>query len=250
MHTFSGRPAYVVALVVFLLSALLTQSGRAAGLRLVEIERDPGPMTRLSQAFLSDTNRESLLGIAADRLRDALGADHVSILLADEQQKLSQAAATSVADIRGDLTELAYRQGNSASFPSDQGGADIYLPIPVGVQRAGVLVARGLKSSERMAEGCAVLLGLALERERFLRLARAAEETRTNEEMKTTLLATLAHDLKTPSPRPAPPSRTGRRRRGPGGLALAVEQLRFLTRRIGEPWKSCARFRRAARRAV
>lgn len=240
VHTFSVEdPRNVVALVVFLLSALLIGRLSAlarARLRLVETERaDLAAMTRLSQAFLSDTNRESLLGIAADRLRDALGADHVSILLADEQGKLSRAAATSDAGTREDLAELAYRQGNSASFPSEGGGTDIYLPIPVGVQRAGVLVARGLKSSERMAEGCAVLVGLALERERFLRLARAAEETRTNEEMKSTLLATLAHDLKTPVSTARAAVENWSAQAGPSeGARLAVEQLRFLTRRIGE----------------
>src|SRR5262249_59610191 len=100
--------------------------------------------------------------------------------------------------VREARAELAYRKGTSAAFPSDRGGPDISLPIPVGVQRAGVLVARGLLSSERMAEGCAVLLGLALERERFLRIARAAEEVKTSDQMKSTLLAALAHDLKTP----------------------------------------------------
>jgi two-component system sensor histidine kinase KdpD len=49
-----------------------------------------------------------------------------------------------------------------------------------------------------MVEGCAALLALALEREKFLRVARTAEEIRAREEIKSTLLATLAHDLKTP----------------------------------------------------
>jgi two-component system sensor histidine kinase KdpD len=49
-----------------------------------------------------------------------------------------------------------------------------------------------------MAEACALLLGLAVERERFLRLKLAAEETRTSDQIKSTLLAQLAHDLKTP----------------------------------------------------
>ncbi|HKF42470.1 MAG TPA: ATP-binding protein [Thermoanaerobaculia bacterium] len=232
-------PRNVAALVVFLVSGLLI--GRLSSisrerLRLVEAERsDLARLTRLSQAFLSDTNRESLLGVAASRLQEALVARHVSILLAGDKGELTSAAATSDEKIREDLAELAYRQGNSAAFPSDPGGTDIYLPIPVGVQRAGVLVARGLLSSERMAEGCAVLLGLALERERFLRIARAAEETKTSDQMKSTLLAALAHDLKTPvaAARGAvenwaaesPPSESSR---------LAVEQLQTLTRRIGE----------------
>ena len=49
-----------------------------------------------------------------------------------------------------------------------------------------------------MAEACALLIGLAVERERFLRLTREAEATQTSEQMKSTLLAQLAHDLKTP----------------------------------------------------
>ena len=100
--------------------------------------------------------------------------------------------------IREDLAELAWRQGNSAAFPSELGGIDLYLPIPLGVQRVGCLVARGLERSERMAEGCAVLLGLALEREKYLKLTREAEQVRVREEMKSTFLAALAHDLKTP----------------------------------------------------
>lgn len=240
IHTFTVEdPRNIVALGVFLVSGLLI--GRLSALarrrlRLVEAERaDLAAMTRLSQAFLSDTNRESLLGVAADRVRDALGAEHVSILLADEQQKLTRAASTSDAEVRSDLADLAYRQGNSAVFPSALGGTDIYLPIPVGVQRAGVLVARGFQSSEGLAEGCAVLLGLALERERFLSLARAAEETKTSEEMKSTLLAALAHDLKTPVAAARGAIENWAAEAGPSDRSrLALSELESLTKRIAQ----------------
>lgn len=203
LFTFTiSDPRNVTALFVFLVSGILI--GRLSALsrerlRLAEAERrDLIALTQLSQGFLADTNRESLLGVAADRLRQALQCQQVAILLGRENGELAPAIATPDAAFRAEIAELAYRQGNSAAFPSDLGGTDIYLPIPVGLQRAGVLVARGLQSSERMAEACALLLGLAVERERFLRLARAAEETRTSEQMKSTLLAQLAHDLKTP----------------------------------------------------
>ena len=240
VHTFTVEdPRNVVALGVFLISGLLIGRLSATGrerLRLVEAERsDLAHLTRLSQAFLSDTNRESLLGVAASRLQDALGAVHVSIFLADDTGQLSRATATSDESVRHDLAELAYRQGNSAAFPSERGGTDIYLPIPVGVQRAGVLVARGLRSSERMAEGCAVLLGLALERERFLRMARAAEETKTSDQMKSTLLAALAHDLKTPVTAARGAIENWAAEAGPSEKSrLALEQVQALTRRIGE----------------
>jgi len=205
-------------------------------LRQVDAERrDLASLTRLSEAFLSDTNRESLFGVAADRLRGALQASHVAILIGDEKRELSIAAATGDFPFRRELADLAFRQGNSAAFPSEAGGIDIYLPIPVGVQRAGVLVANGQRSSERMAEGCAALLGLALERERFIRLARAAEETRTSEQMKSTLLATLAHDLKTPVAAARGAIENWAAEAGGSEKSrLAVEQLQALTRRIGE----------------
>ncbi|HTY40885.1 MAG TPA: DUF4118 domain-containing protein [Thermoanaerobaculia bacterium] len=232
-------PRNVAALFVFLVSGLLI--GRLSALSrrrlgLLEAERrDLIALTQLSQGFLSDTNRETLLGVAADRLRQALQCQQVAILLADDQGVLSQRIETANASFRADIAELVHRQGNSAAYPSDLGGTDIYLPIPVGLQRAGVLVARGLRSSERMAEACALLLGLAVERERFLRLARAAEETRTSEQMKSTLLAQLAHDLKTPvaAARGAIENWEADGR-GSEASRAAGGQLDALSRRIGE----------------
>ena len=240
LYTFTVEdPRNVAALVVFLASALLIgklSSTNRERLRLVEAERaELVNLTRLSEAFLSDTTRESLLGVAADRLRGALQARHVAILLDDGSGRLSVSAATSEEKIRDDLAELAFRQGNSADFPSGLGGTDIYLPIPVGVHRAGVLVARGMVSSERMAEGCAVLLGLALERERFVRFAREAEATKTSDQMKSTLLAALAHDLKTPVAAARGAVENWAREEGSSESSrLAVDELQALTRRIGE----------------
>jgi two-component system sensor histidine kinase KdpD len=240
IYTFTvDDPRNVAALFVFLVTGLLIGRLSATSrerLRLVEAERSElANLTRLSQAFLADTNRESLLGVAANRLREALKAAQVSLYLADNSARLTRAAATSEEPVREELADLAFQQGNSAAFPSASGGTDIYLPIPVGVQRAGVLVALGMRSSERMAEGCVVLLGLALERERFLRLAREAEETKSSEQMKSTLLAALAHDLKTPiATARATIENWAAEAGGSERSRLAVEQLQALTRRISE----------------
>jgi two-component system sensor histidine kinase KdpD len=240
LHTFTiDDPRNVAALFVFLISGLLI--GRLSALSrqrlgLLEAERrDLISLTRLSEGFLSDTNREVLLGVAVDRLRQALVCEQMAILLADLKGELSRRIGTGEFAVREDLAELAYRQGNSASFPSELGGTDIYLPIPIGLQRAGVLVARGLRSSERMAEACALLLGLAVERERFLALARAAEETRTSEQMKSTLLAQLAHDLKTPVAGAQGAVENWEAESGASDASrLAAEQLTALDRRLSE----------------
>jgi two-component system sensor histidine kinase KdpD len=195
-------PRNVIALGVFLAAALIVgRLSALARLRLRQVEserRELITLTRLSEAFFVDTNREALLGVAAERLHRALECRQVTILLVDRNGRLASHASSGGGGIRQDLAELAFSQGNSAAFPSAEGGTDIYLPIPLGVARVGTLVALGARASERLAEGCASLLGLALEREKFVRLAREAEETRAREEMKSTLLAALAHDLKTP----------------------------------------------------
>lgn len=173
--------------------------------------------------------------MAVDRLRQALLCEEVAIFIATSQGGLSPAAATPQADVRTDLVELAFRQGNSASFPSTLGGTDIYLPIPVGVQRIGALGARGMRSGERLAEACAALLGLALERERFVRMAREAESTKASDEMKSTLLAALAHDLKTPvAAARGAVENWASQSASPGSARLPLEAMERLTRRIND----------------
>ena len=240
VYTFTiDDPRNVAALFVFLASGLLIGHLSALARKrqhLAEAERrDFAALTQLSQAFLSDTTREFLLGVAADRLRRALQAEHVAVLLARESEELKEVVATPGAQVRQDLAELAYRQGNSAAFPSELSGIDIYLPIRLGVQRAGTLVAQGMQSSERLAEGCALLLGLALERERFVAFAREAERTKASEEMKTTLLAALAHDLKTPVAAASAAVENWEAASGQSQTSrLARLELSGLARRIGE----------------
>jgi two-component system sensor histidine kinase KdpD len=239
LHTFSIQDEQnVAALIVFLISGLLIGRLSAVGrerLRLVEAERaDLASLTQLSQAFFSDTLRDSLLEVATERLRTALQAQRVSIRLAGAGGTLASGTGP-FSDHRQDLAERAFRQGTAVALPSPLGGTDIYLPIPVGVQRAGVLIARGMRSSDRMAQGCAVLLGLSLERERLLRLELEAEETKVSDQMKSTLLAALAHDLKTPVAAARGAIENWADEAGPSeGSRLAVEELQTLTRRIGE----------------
>ena len=240
LYTFTIEdPRNVAALFVFLASGLLI--GHLSALarerqRLAEAERrDLVALTQLSQAFLSDTTRELLLGMAADRLGRALQASGVAILLARDDSELHEAAATPGVVVQKDLAELAWRQGNSAALPSKVEGVDIYLPIRIGVQRAGALVATGMLASERLAEGSALLLGLSLERERFMALAREAEKTRASEEMKSTLLATLAHDLKTPVAAASAALENWETGVGPNEASkLARSQLSALARRIAD----------------
>jgi two-component system sensor histidine kinase KdpD len=109
--------------------------------------------------------------------------------------------------------------------------------VNLGVHRVGALAARGIRSSERLAEACATLLGLALERERFLRIARDAELTRASDDMKTTLLAALAHDLKTPVATARGAIENWASRADPETARPALDAIASLTRRIEDLMK-------------
>ena len=198
--------------------------------------RDLIALTQLSQGFLSDTNRESLLGVAADRLRQALGAEQVAILIADDERGALEAdrdrerrsARTSRSSPSGRATRRRSRRSSAARTSICRSPSA--CSARASSSRAGCGRASAWPRPARL------LLGLAVERERFLRLTRAAEETQTSEQMKSTLLAPLAHDLKTPvAAARAARSRTGRpQAAAPRAPRLAREQLTGLSRRVTE----------------
>ena len=238
VHTFSiDDEKNVTALVVFLISGLLIGRLSATArerLRLVEAERaDLASLTRLSQAFVSDTLSGSLLAVATDRIRAALQAKRVSILLAGDRGL--ELPSEWRDDLRSRLAGRAFLENRTVESPAPEPGGIVALPIPVGLRRAGALVVEEMASSVRMAEGCAILVGLALERARLLRLELEAEEARASDRMKSTLLAALAHDLKTPvAAARAAVENWARDAETSEEARLALAEMTRLTRRIGE----------------
>jgi len=72
------------------------------------------------------------------------------------------------------------------------------VPLRVGVKTTGLLAAAGRPIEPGSLDVLAGMVALALERTRFLEDRKAADLTRQSEELKTALLASLGHDLRTP----------------------------------------------------
>ncbi len=72
------------------------------------------------------------------------------------------------------------------------------MPLRVGTTPIGLLAAAGRPVEPGTLDTLAGLVAIAIERMRFLEERKSAELTRRSEELKTALLASLGHDLRTP----------------------------------------------------
>jgi len=188
-----------LALLVFLVAALLV--GRLSAVsreRLEKLEAERRRLeivAQLSQAFLAETKRDALLPLAADRLRAALECDLVAVLVGGPGGLRLASGSDEAVDSEAAARVLS---GGPALVTERGGVRDLLLPLRVEGRPIGVLAAQGARAAPRVAEACALVLALALEHERSLSLAADSEAVRAREEMKSTLLAALGHDLKTP----------------------------------------------------
>lgn len=81
----------------------------------------------------------------------------------------------------------------------DVGGSDIRLvPLRFGTKAIGLLAAAGRPVEPGTLDALAGVVAIAVERAQFLEVRKAAELARQSEELKSALLASLGHDLKTP----------------------------------------------------
>lgn len=75
---------------------------------------------------------------------------------------------------------------------------DIYLPLLVGGNVAGALVATGCDASREALESAGRLVALAIERERFIEESSHLQALRESESLKTSLFRAISHDLTSP----------------------------------------------------
>jgi two-component system, OmpR family, sensor histidine kinase KdpD len=106
-------------------------------------------------------------------------------------------AAFAAADVHGE-------SGSGAAAPDDQrtltvaGHALRVVPLRFGTKAIGLLAAAGRPVESGTLDALAGLAALALERVQFLDERKSAELARQGEELKSALLASLSHDLRTP----------------------------------------------------
>ena len=129
------------------------------------------------------------LGEAAARTLRAIGAESGALFLAGREPVLLLGAP----EIDGTFVDAA---GKGSRILED--GGTSYIPLQIGGQVGGVLLATEPAAPPAVLEPAVRLLALAVERERLLREAAHLQAVRESEALKTALLRAVSHDLRTP----------------------------------------------------
>ena len=124
---------------------------------------------------------------------DVFEAGAVTITM--DTRQLSAAFATAQTSLEFD----AYARTYAGHRTMEIDGRTIRLvPLRVGTKPIGLLAATGRPVEAGTLDTLGGVVAIAIERAQFLEERKAGELTRQSEELKTTLLASLGHDLRTP----------------------------------------------------
>jgi two-component system sensor histidine kinase KdpD len=204
LYTFTiHEPENWVALAAFLVTSVavsrLVIAARVQAERAEQRRNELASLYGLSVELFTATNRAGALGEAAGRALALLGAREGGLVLFDGSP-YRQNVMWWIGDKPDEIEDLIAgigRHKEPLEFPSPL-GRDVYLPLLVGGKTTGALVARGTDASLPGLVSAARLVGLAVERERFIEENAHLEALRESETLKTSLLRAISHDLTTP----------------------------------------------------
>ena len=205
-----AAPSEVVSLMIFLAVAVIT-SRLAAGARgrAREAEahaRESRALLRLSDAAVDARTTDAALQAIAELTTDIFALRHCAILLPDSLDVLRVEAWAPAAEpctlTRDEEGIAAYVWRDQTSVPHRSGS---YVPLRIGAQRVGVLRIGPSTDGEplpaaaqRLLNTFAAAVAAAIDRRRLLDAATQAEVLRRSDALKTALLGSVSHDLRTP----------------------------------------------------
>jgi two-component system sensor histidine kinase KdpD len=203
--------ALAVFLVVSIVGSRLSEAardradealaGRDELARLFDLSRDVLLATDRSDAidelarFTARRFRFDFVGIClptADGWRIHGSSDTVTL----DQGELDLALAAARGTLEFDASTRSY--GGHRTLTTADGQTATLVPLRLGMRAVGLLASAGRPADAGTLDALAGLTAIAIERAKMLEERRDAERVRQGAELKSALLASLGHDLKTP----------------------------------------------------
>jgi two-component system sensor histidine kinase KdpD len=207
-------PQNWVALVAFLAVSVIASNLSAAArsraseaqarrdelARLFDLSRDVIVMTDshgMSALARSVATRFALgyVAVALPRGTDWEIFEAGSLPITLDKSRLAEVFAGATGALEFDARERTY--GGQATQEAGVETVRI-VPLRVGARATGLLAAAGRPIEPGTLDVLAGIVAIAIERAKFLEDRKTAELTRQSEELKTALLASIGHDLRTP----------------------------------------------------
>jgi two-component system sensor histidine kinase KdpD len=205
-------PQNWVALVAFLVTAVTaSQLSSAARRRARDAEarrEEVWKLYQLSRAIIATADSETAFSSIARQVVEVFGARYCAVFVPDATgrwQGLANACGPGkqVSFVPSqEIIEEVFRTGEmkllEAGIEHDERMRSAYAPLKVGVKPVGVMALSHATLERGTIEAIAGLVALALERARFLKEVSRTEALRQSNELKSALLASVSHDLRTP----------------------------------------------------
>ncbi len=213
-HTLEIRdPKDWLSLVAFLVVGVLV--GALAGrmrdreARARRREQETAALNRLSTAVVSQTSTGQMAESCLSEIVEVLGATSAALFLEEAGELVNYRVAPAGAEVEPSMSEHATGTYLACSTESEvglePGDGGLYVPVrsPSGV--SGVLTVQARRDGRPYSSGDARLVtslsnmvGAYLERERLQGAATAAAAAREADHLKSSLLSSVSHELKTP----------------------------------------------------
>ncbi len=199
----------VAFLVVGVLVGALAGRMRDREARARAREQETNAVNRLSAAVVSQTSTEQMAESCLSEIVEVLGASSAALFLEQEGDLVNYRVAPAGAVVEPSMKEHA--AGAYLACSTDEevgvepGDGGLYVPVrsPSGV--TGVLTVQARRDGRpyspgdaRLVTSLGNLVGAFLERGRLQRAATAAAAEREADNLKSSLLSSVSHELKTP----------------------------------------------------
>lgn len=207
-------PQNWVALLAFLVTAVtasqLSSAARARARDAENRREEVWKLYELSRAIIATPDSETAVSSIARQVVEVFGFDYCAVFVPDEAgrwQRLALASDVSFTPVESEIGnvyacgEMKLLRTYTFKSPVKKAQAKqsiIYAPLKVGVRSMGVMVLVSSTMERGTVEAIAGLVALALERARFLKEISHTEALRQSDELKSALLASVSHDLRTP----------------------------------------------------
>lgn len=213
-------PQNWVALSAFLVTAIITsQLSSAARSRAQDAERrreEVWKLYELGRTIIATPDSETVIASISRQVVDVFGIKYCAVYVPNESNNLSQlsVASHSGLEITSESTlstidkvfktaelKLAttHSNPNAEKFSNSSNVEEVtFAPLKVGIRSTGVIVLTSNKLERVAIEAIAGLVALALERAKFLQEVSNTEALRQSDKLKSALLSSVSHNLRTP----------------------------------------------------